>query len=565
MLRIFRKTKLSTILALSLGLVTVIVLFGLFSKNTLAGYGPSTRLTYDWNKYDPSLSCTNPANAYGRCGSMNGPVFDSFINSPAYGNEENFAQIAPFSSSANPINASYANSAQAIPGQQYWVRLLVHNDANQNLNCLPIHDSSTLNDCTQVDLGSPSIAINTSARIAIAQGVSNGVQVMGYIDASNATPNEVWDSVLLSNSNQAFSVSYVPGSAYIYNKAFPTGLQLSDNIFSPSGTLIGYNAMNGILPGCFNFAGYIYVRVQVNAPALKIQKLVRNNTSSTWSKAINANKGDNIQWKITYQDTGTLNDYNLTLKDVLPSGLNIVPGSIKWYDQFNNGTVQNDNSLNQGLDLGNYAPSATLLNGEVVFNTVISNNLSTCSISNTGYGWAQNVPMVSSSASVNINNCNTPPTPIYTCNLLGVSNNQLLATINNFQENAQNGAQFDYAIVNWGDGSSTKSSNILNLTHQYSQAGDYSITVNAYFSVNNNVLPAESNNCFTVITISNLTPPPPVTPVYPTPTPTPTTPPAPKKLVNTGPGSFVGIFVGTTILGIGLYNFILRKKLSKNN
>ncbi len=398
-------------IVLSIGLILTLFLI-LSTKNAFAGFGPSTRPTYDWNKYNASVSCTDPSNAYGRCGSMNGPVFDSFINTPSYGDEENFTQIAPVQANQSPINASYSNTAQANPGQEYWVRMLVHNDGNQNLNCLPQYDSATLNDCTQVNLGSPSIATNTTVQVAIANGVANGVDIMGYISASNATPSSIWDSATLVNPNQAFSVSYVNGSASIYNSAFPNGLSLPDSIASSTGTLIGYNQMNGIFPGCFNYSAYVYVKVLVSSPALKIQKFVRNSSTSNWSSAITANAGSIVQWKITYQDTGTVNDNNVTLSDSIPQGLTIVPGSIKWYDANNNGTVQADTSLSSGgIDLGNYAPSPNDINGEIVYDTVVNNNPSTCTINNIAYGKADNVSTVSSSAEVNINNCSiTPPT-----------------------------------------------------------------------------------------------------------------------------------------------------------
>ena len=342
---------------------------------------------------------------------MSNSVFDSFINTPSYGNEENFTQIAPAQANVSPVNASYSNTAEANPGQEYWVRMLVHNDGNQNLNCLPQYDSSTLNDCTQIDLGSPSIATNTTAQIAIAPGTANGVDIMGYISASNATPSTVWDSATLTNPNQAFSVSYVNGSASIYNSAFPNGLSLPDSINSPSGTMIGYSQMNGILPGCFNYSAYIYTKVLVSSPALKIQKLVRSNSNSTWSNSITTNAGSTVEWKITYQDTGTANDNNVTLRDTLPQGLTIVPGSIKWYDANNTGTVQNDTSLSSGgIDLGNYAPSPNDINGEIIFDTVVNSSPTSCIITNTAYGKADNVPTVTSTANININNC-VPPTP----------------------------------------------------------------------------------------------------------------------------------------------------------
>lgn len=379
-----------------------------------SAYGPN-RPTYDWNKYNSSASCTDPSNAYGRCGSMNGPVFDSFINTPSYGDEENFNTIAPVVAGQAPNNASYSETTTAISGNEYWVRTLVHNNANQNLNCLPEHRNPSTNNCNQIDPGSPSIATGAKIRMAIASGQANGVDIETYISADNSAPKLIWDTSTLVNKNQAFEVSYVPGSAVIYNGAHQQGLALSDNIASANGTALGYNQMDGVIPGCFDYSSYVYFKVHVKTPGLKITKQVRTlNPTSAWSSSVKANKGDVVEWRITYQNTSNAVDNQVTLRDVLPKDLSLVPNTIKWYDAFNKGTLQPDNALNSGgVNLGNYAPSANDINGQIVFDTKISNNPTVCTINNTAFGRAQNVSETSAQASVIVNNCvgPNPPTP----------------------------------------------------------------------------------------------------------------------------------------------------------
>jgi uncharacterized repeat protein (TIGR01451 family) len=527
-----------------------------------AGFGPS-RPTYDWNKYNASVSCTDPSNAYGRCGSMNGPVFDSFINTPSYGDEENFNRIAPVVAGQSPVDANFSETNTATPGQEYWVRTFVHNDANQNLNCLPAHDSQSLNDCTQIDPGSPSIATGTNVRVAIAPGTANGVDVMSYISAANSNPGTVYDSSTLTNPNQAFSVSYVNGSAVIYNSAHTSGLALPDAIASSTGTPIGYQNMDGVLPGCFNFSAYVYVKVQVQSPALKVVKQVRANSTAAWSSSINANKGDQVQWKITFQDTGNSVDNNLTIRDPLPKDLSMVPGSVKWYDNANNGTVQSDTALSAGgVNFGNYAPSPSGINGEVVFNTNISSNPSACTITNVGYGRATNVPETSSTATVNINNCNTPPppppppTPTYSCDLLNVSKNGQTVTITDFNHTQTNGATFKDAVIDWGDNSQDlTTNNVIGQTHQYTGNGPFNISAVASFTVNGQTKTPDNNKCLATVSFTS-------TPTPPAPTPTPTTPTA---LVNTGPGSFVAIFAGTTIFGAIAHRLFSGRRANRNS
>ncbi|MEK9195762.1 MAG: hypothetical protein AAB914_00155, partial [Patescibacteria group bacterium] len=52
-----------------------------------AGFFP-VRPTFDYNKYSGNNDCNDTSNIArdgGRCGSLDGPVFNSFVNTPSYG------------------------------------------------------------------------------------------------------------------------------------------------------------------------------------------------------------------------------------------------------------------------------------------------------------------------------------------------------------------------------------------------------------------------------------------------------------------------------------------------
>jgi hypothetical protein len=212
----------------------------------IAGFGPN-RPTFDYNKYDPSdPTCRAASNAQGRCGSMDGPVFNSFVNTPTYGDERNFARISEVTpGDTNPNDNNYSETSTATAGKEYWVRTLVHNNANAATNCTQDHLNAQ-GQCTQIDPNAPGVAKNTTVRIDFDKGTANGIDIASYVRADNVRPEyanankEVWDTATLVNDNQAFNIEYINGSARLYNLANnTTGHPLADSI-ATTGAPVGY-------------------------------------------------------------------------------------------------------------------------------------------------------------------------------------------------------------------------------------------------------------------------------------------------------------------------------------
>lgn len=355
------------------------------SGTALADWGPGRSL-YDYNVVAD------------RTGSMNGPVFNSFINTPSYGDERNFTRVSN-AGTANWVES--LNSVQA--GQEVEFRVYVHNNANGSTN--------------GSDLTGPGVAQDTRVRFAIPSGQANGIDIGGYITASNGknkdggAMTQVYDTATVKNDAKAFSLDYVEGSARLYNNGiFSGGMQLSDNIVGSSGTQIGWDSLNGRLPGCFEYEAVVTIKVKVIAPALEVKKTVSKvaaPTPSQVSESVTAKLGDTITWRIDFKNTGSDVVNAVTIRDSLPAGLTLVPGSITWLDSNHpSGETLQDTALTSGgVNVGTYSANS---NGVIRFRTTINKDFKECEIRNVAIGRATNVPDISDDAKVVIEDCNKP-------------------------------------------------------------------------------------------------------------------------------------------------------------
>lgn len=165
--------------------------------------------------------------------------FNSFTNNPEYGDERNFLTI-------RPVGGSYSDSVKLIPGQEYEVRAFVHNNA----------DPARVTDPNKFT------ALNTKFKVDLPKEVNGSANVRGHISASNALPGSVFDDTSLT-SDGLVKVDVVAGSAKIGSKGAVNGAALGD---VTSGALLGYDSLNGSLPGCFNYAANVTFKVKVSAP-----------------------------------------------------------------------------------------------------------------------------------------------------------------------------------------------------------------------------------------------------------------------------------------------------------
>ena len=279
-------------------------------------------------------------------------VFNSITDNPEYGDERQFVNIKD---AADTTEGNWHNSVNVQSGHTYWVRMYVHNDASENLGL---------------------VATNSRVQAAISGATGTTVPITGYVSADNATPTKVWADVELKSDKQ-FNVAYVPGSTMIYNAITGTaGRAVSDDILKSGGTQIGYTANNGKIPGCMQYASYVYFKVKPQfAPTttFTVNKQVRKASTTTWLESVTANAGDQLEYLIGYKNTGEVEQKNVVVKDTLPAGISYVAGTTYLYNTTNpNGLKVSDNVVSsQGINIGNYTAGS---NAYVKFTAKVAAN-----------------------------------------------------------------------------------------------------------------------------------------------------------------------------------------------
>jgi uncharacterized repeat protein (TIGR01451 family) len=447
------------------------------------------RPVYDYNKYDGNNNCADPKNIAlqnGRCGSMNGPVFNSFINTPSYGDERAFFD-GRRSDKATNTNADAINDV-TNGSKEVVLRTYVHNNANQSTNASGL-----------------GVAKGTKVRIALPTAEGQVLRARSYISATNAAQVEDTTDMLGTSS---FKVSYVPGSARLLRGT--ASYALSDSIVS-TGALIGDKTMNGNLPGCFDYAALVEIHVKITVtpkPDLQLTKEVRKSGTTTWNKEISAKPGDKVQWILGTKNIGNVTLNEVKARDVLPPHLDVVPGSVKVYNGATS-SVQNDAPLfGGGLILNTYPVAGVKY---VMFETTVKDDFSTCTIRlrNLAYANSKETPTEDQdSAVVNVtkDNC-TPPTPTYSCDMLKaeISSGRLVKFTTT--ASATNGASIVKYIYTYGDGKTEEFNAPTNTAnHTYAADGNYSAKVQVVVSVNGTTKTIDGANCATTVNFNTPTP-----------------------------------------------------------
>jgi len=498
-----------------------------------AGFAPD-RPTFDYNKpCDPTDN--DPGD---RCGSLNGPVFNSFINTPSYGDERAFVDAKRTDQTAA---GSFKDVLPEVSGgsKEVVIRAYVHNNANPSTNA----DGS-------------GVARNTKFRFALPTGIDTHLQARGFISADNASMVE--DSVDFTDTSN-FSVEYVPGSAIMYNNGtFKDGAKLDDSIVS-TGALLGDQTLNGDLPGCFEHEIIVEIHVKIIPKDVKVNfsKMVKDDKDgSQWGETATAVEGEKTNWLISFGNDGGRDMTHVAINDKLPPHVSIVPGSVRYIDATQDTVLPNDQFFTTGgYDFGVWHKGGGFY---VRFQTVALADFDTCEVT------VRNVARYNTAESqsgedtadlkIKKSNCTPPQTPLYTCESFTLSKNTVKVNekfTSNVKVTAQNGAQFKLATFTYGDeanGAKYVTNNITNGTvtadHTYAAEGNYAPRVKLEFTVNGENKTVEDAKCMAQIKVEKQ--------VLSTTTTT---------LPNTGASDVVGIFSAVTILGAVTHR---RKTIKKN-
>ncbi len=272
-------------------------------------------------------------------------TFNSFTNNPIIGGDERDFVNARENTGVNDGKQTWQSHEITVEdGKEYLIRIYAHNN-NPN--------------------GTKTVAKNTTLHFTLPTTAGTSLSVQGSIDSSNADPTRVYDDVVFKSKNgETFYLDYIEGSAHYENnsigKAANGGAKLSDDIITSKGVLIGYDKLDGNIPGCFQYDSFTTIRVKavyINN-SYTVEKTVRKigDADKSYKDSVDANVGDTVEYQIYYKNTTGEHVDNVMVKDILPNNMEYVAGSTKIYNSTNpNGIKNNDDTITTtGVNIGGY-------------------------------------------------------------------------------------------------------------------------------------------------------------------------------------------------------------------
>ncbi len=287
-------------------------------------------------------------------------TFNSITNGKI-GDERNFVGAKV---STDNGNVWKADEISVKDGETYTIRLYVHNNSPK---------------------GTEKIAENVYATFSLPTTVGKEHTIVGYLDSSNATPYRYWDEVKLTSSED-FYLEYIDGSAKYTNSKLGT-VALSNDVIT-SGVKIGYEALDGKIPGCYEYDGQVTIQVKVhNSITTKLANTVRIKGNKGWNESVDVKVGDEVEYQIEYENLGSAEAKNVMIRDILPDNVEYVKGSTYLYNSSNpNGVRLNDDTLTtDGINIGNYGPKG---NAFIRFTAKVVNKNLACGKKSQLVNWA---------------------------------------------------------------------------------------------------------------------------------------------------------------------------------
>jgi uncharacterized repeat protein (TIGR01451 family) len=362
--------------------------------------------------------------------------------------------------------------------------------------------------------------------------VTLGTKGNGQLVATNAVTAGRWN-------NPTSDMTKIPNTDRAY--------RMSTSHFVDDGQIAFIKMVNGkfsfaVIKTCGN--PVTAKATSTEKPNLTVSKDVRTTANPNYGQTVTVKPGEHVAYRVTGTNAGNTTLQNVTFRDALPSGINFVMtnGHAKLNGQFIT------NNLADGMTVGTLKPGDKfVLEYEVATNPTESRS-EACStgLTNRAYVMATGLPERSDTAVVKV--CApVEATPIYSCDLLkGTAGPNRSFGINAVNTTAKNGPILTRFVFDWGDGQTTEKgpTEIAGTVHQYGQDGTYIIRATAYFTLNGSEVSSTTTACTNQVTFKENQPP------------VITTTTTPGKLVDTGPGSIIGVIASAVTGGMLAYRIV---------
>ncbi|MDO5452021.1 MAG: hypothetical protein Q4F56_02945, partial [Candidatus Saccharibacteria bacterium] len=206
----------------------------------------------------------------------------------------------------------------------------------------------------------------------------SGIITWSYVTPENPDSSQtgtVWDEAYLTTKYDNVVLKYKTGTATIHNGGSANGSILPSNLFTNSGTPIGFNKLTGTIPGCAEYSGYITYTLVAEKTSATLEKKVSLD-GKNWSDTVTAKPGAYVTYRVIFNNTGNTDMANVIFKDVHSEGLSLRSGSTKVYDADNvDGKVIDDIIDISGYNTGTAAAGALV---QVVYQARVSKDKTYC-------------------------------------------------------------------------------------------------------------------------------------------------------------------------------------------
>lgn len=315
-------------------------------------------------------------------------VLNSITDQANIGHEFNFVRAREY----NTNNKWDSNEIIVEDGKSYVINLYVHNNSPRGLEAIA-------KDVT-VSFNVPGIS-------------ESQITVKGDINSSNAYPTTYWDDIVLKSADGSkFHLDYLMGTAHWDSNGKSAGA-LSDAIIT-DGVKVGYDALDGNLPGCYQYSGYASIIVKaVYDHEISFTKSVRLKGTKEWSDAVEAKVGDIVQYKLVYTNNSGADAKDVILNDYLPNNVEYVKGSTKIKNITHPELSQwDDNLVTTGTRIGDYTNGSNaimLFDVKVVDKSLVCNKKN--EVVNTAKVTANDKTLLDDATIIVNKTCNDKKTP----------------------------------------------------------------------------------------------------------------------------------------------------------
>lgn len=271
-------------------------------------------------------------------------TFNSITDSVGWGDERNMVLVKDLGGSYEEVKnknigktasqLGFKDNVPYVQGHAYMIMMRVHNNAAENLNLVAKNVRASL------------YAPSDAGTLATIQGIVSADNC-GDKDGSTAMNARCsfWDEATIGsdkNGDPTFKLVYKQGTGRYYtndgvhgladgpNKDGPNGFVLPDEVWTPGGTKLGYDRLDGNIKGCYKYSGFLtfIVEAQPATPTFSVIKGVRPGSSGSYNTSLNNIKpGSTLEYQIYYKNLNTTgNQYRVTVADDFATGFGLVDG-----------------------------------------------------------------------------------------------------------------------------------------------------------------------------------------------------------------------------------------------